>query len=79
MIAIIGLMASRSVRVMVASGVLEGYRTRHNGPAVSVAGRVRSGLSLYRQLVYAFQKAIVSGQLLPGDRCPSIRKLSQEL
>lgn len=39
----------------------------------------RTGLSLYQQLVYAVQKAIVSGQLLPGDRFPSVRKLSQEL
>ena len=41
--------------------------------------RFRTGLSLYRKLVYAFQKAIVSGQLLPADRFPSIRKPSQEL
>ena len=39
----------------------------------------RTGLSIYRQLVYAVQKAIISGQLLPGDRFPSVRKLSQEL
>ncbi len=39
----------------------------------------RTGLSLYQQLVYAVQKAIISGQLLPGDRFPSVRKLSQEL
>ena len=72
-------MASQSVRVMVASQVFKGYRSRHHGPAVLVGGRLRTGLSLYRQLVYAFQKAIVSGQLLPADRFPSIRKLSQEL
>ena len=39
----------------------------------------RTGLSIYQQLVYAVQKAIISGQLLPGDRFPSVRKLSQEL
>ena len=39
----------------------------------------RTGLSLYQQLVYAVQKAIISGQLLPGDPFPSVRKLSQEL
>lgn len=41
--------------------------------------RLRTGLSVYRQLVYAVQKAVVSGQLLPGDRFPSVRNLSQEL
>ena len=40
---------------------------------------LRTGLSIYQQLVYAVQKAIISGQLLPGDRFPSVRKLSQEL
>ena len=39
----------------------------------------RTGLSLYQQLVYAVQKAIISGQLLAGDPFPSVRKLSQEL
>ena len=41
--------------------------------------RFRTGVSVYRQLVYAVQKAVVSGQLLPGDRFPSVRNLSQEL
>lgn len=41
--------------------------------------RLRTGVSVYRQLVYAVQKAVVSGQLLPGDRFPSVRNLSQEL
>ena len=41
--------------------------------------RFRTGLSLYQQLVYAVQKAIISGQLLAGDPFPSVRKLSQEL
>ena len=31
------------------------------------------------QLVYSVQKAVVSGQLFPGDRFPSVRNLSQEL
>ena len=39
----------------------------------------RTGLSLHQQLVYAVQKAIISGQLLPGTAFPSVRKLSQEL
>lgn len=41
--------------------------------------RLRTGVSVYRQLVYAVQKAVVSEQLLPGDRFPSVRNLSQEL
>ena len=41
--------------------------------------RLRTGVSVYRQLVFAVQKAVVSGQLLPGDRFPSVRNLSQEL
>ena len=38
-----------------------------------------TGSSVYRQLVYAVQKAIVSNELSPGDRFPSVRMLSQEL
>ena len=41
--------------------------------------KLRVGVSVYKQLVYAVQKAIVSNQLSPGDRFPSIRTLSQEL
>ena len=40
---------------------------------------LRTGASVYEQLVYAVQRAIVSNQLAPGDRFPSIRTLSQEL
>jgi len=39
----------------------------------------KSGLPVYEQVVYAAKKAIVSGQLLPGDTFPSVRTLSQEL
>ena len=37
------------------------------------------GISLYEQVVYAAHKAIVSGQLRPGDPFPSVRALSKEL
>jgi GntR family transcriptional regulator len=37
------------------------------------------GLSLYEQVVYAAKKAIVSGQLRPGDPFPSVRALSKDL
>jgi len=39
----------------------------------------RPGVSLYEQVVYAARKAIVSGQLRPGDPFPSVRTLSKEL
>ncbi|HEY2012050.1 MAG TPA: GntR family transcriptional regulator [Bryobacteraceae bacterium] len=39
----------------------------------------RPGSSLYEQVVYAAKKALVSGQLRPGDPFPSVRALSTEL
>jgi GntR family transcriptional regulator len=40
---------------------------------------VRPGLPVADQVVYAVTRSIVSGQLRPGDRFPSVRRLSQEL
>ena len=40
---------------------------------------LHSGTPLYEQVIYAITKAIVSGQLRPGDPFPSVRTLSQEL
>ena len=37
------------------------------------------GISLYEQVVYAAKKALVSGQLRPGDAFPSVRALSRAL
>ncbi len=37
------------------------------------------GISLYEQVVYAAKKAIVSGQMRPGDPFPSVRSLSRAL
>jgi GntR family transcriptional regulator len=37
------------------------------------------GISLYEQVVYAAKKAVVSGQLRPGDPFPSVRTLSAAL
>jgi GntR family transcriptional regulator len=37
------------------------------------------GVSLYQQVVYAAKKAVVSGQLRPGDLFPSVRVLSKGL
>jgi GntR family transcriptional regulator len=39
----------------------------------------RAGVSLFEQVVYASKKAMVSGQLRPGDPFPSVRVLSKEL
>jgi GntR family transcriptional regulator len=37
------------------------------------------GSSLYEQVVYAAKKALISGQLRPGDAFPSVRALSTAL
>jgi GntR family transcriptional regulator len=39
----------------------------------------RPGVSLYEHVVYAAKKAVISGQLRPGDPFPSVRTLSKEL
>jgi GntR family transcriptional regulator len=39
----------------------------------------RAGASLFEQLVYASKKAMIAGQLRPGDPYPSVRTLSKEL
>ena len=39
----------------------------------------KTGRPVYEQVAYAAKKAIVSRLLLPGDRFPSVRQLSQEL
>src|SRR5271170_7838431 len=39
----------------------------------------RPGLSLYEQVVYAAKKAMIAGQMRPGDPFPSVRVLSKEL
>jgi GntR family transcriptional regulator len=39
----------------------------------------RPGISLFEQVVYASKKAMVSGQMRPGDPYPSVRALSKEL
>jgi GntR family transcriptional regulator len=39
----------------------------------------RAGVSIFEQVVYAATKAMVAGQLRPGDAFPSVRALSKEL
>ena len=40
---------------------------------------IRTGRPLHDQIVFSVSKAIIIGQLRPGDRFPSVRTLSQEL
>jgi GntR family transcriptional regulator len=40
---------------------------------------LRPGRPIHDQLVFAVTQAVVTGQLQPGDRFPSVRILSQEL
>ena len=40
---------------------------------------IRPGRALHDQVVFAVTKAVITGQLQPGDRFPSVRTLSQEL
>lgn len=39
----------------------------------------QAGVPVYKQVIFAVKKAVVVGQLVPGDRFPSIRQMSQEL
>ncbi len=41
--------------------------------------QLRTGLPIYEQILFSVKKAIISGQLKPGDPFPSIRSLSREL
>src|SRR3954468_19685357 len=40
---------------------------------------LKAGLPVAEQILFAVKKAVVSGQLRPGDKFPSVRVLSQEL
>ena len=40
---------------------------------------LKPGLPIAEQILFAVKKAVVAGQLRPGDRFPSVRVLSQEL
>jgi GntR family transcriptional regulator len=39
----------------------------------------RPGVPVAEQILFAVKKAVVAGQLRPGDKFPSVRVLSQEL
>jgi len=40
---------------------------------------LKAGLPVAEQILFAVRKAVVSGELRPGDKFPSVRVLSQEL
>jgi len=40
---------------------------------------LKAGLPVAEQILFAVKKAVVTGQLRPGDKFPSVRVLSQEL
>lgn len=40
---------------------------------------LQPGVPIFEQVVYAAKRAVVSGQLRPGDSFPSVRTLSREL
>ena len=40
---------------------------------------LKPGLPITEQVIFAVKKAVVAGQLRPGDSFPSVRALSQEL
>lgn len=39
----------------------------------------RPGVSLFEQVVYAAKRAIIAGQMWPGDAFPSVRVLGKDL
>ena len=51
----------------------------HNTPVIPFRVVFQPGASLYEQVVYAAKKALISGQLRPGDAFPSVRTLSTAL
>ena len=46
---------------------------------LSFSIELRPGLPVAEQILFAVKKAVVAGQLRPGDKFPSVRVLSQEL
>lgn len=51
----------------------------HSTAVIPFRVHFRPGVSLYEQVVYAAKKAMISGQMRPGDPFPSVRALSREL
>lgn len=53
--------------------------TRNNTPVIPFHVQFQPGVPLYEQVVYAAKKALLGGQLRPGDTFPSVRALSTTL
>ncbi|MBS1829526.1 MAG: GntR family transcriptional regulator [Acidobacteria bacterium] len=51
----------------------------HNTPVIPFRVAFQPGVSLYEQIVFAAKRAILAGQLRPGDPFPSVRALGKEL
>ncbi len=51
----------------------------HSTRVIPIRLVFQPGVPLFEQVVYAARKAVVSGQLRPGDAFPSVRALSREL
>ena len=51
----------------------------HRQPMPQFSISLRTGVPIYEQVTYAVTRAIVSGELQPGDPFPSVRALSQDL
>lgn len=51
----------------------------YSTPVIPFQVQFKPGRSPFREAVYAVKKALVCGQLRPGQQFPSVRTLSQEL
>src|SRR5664279_4290768 len=60
-------------------GTLKYCTISNNTAMIPFRVTFRPGTSLYEQVVYAAKKALLAGQLRPGDPFPSVRTLSAEL
>ncbi|HEY3706526.1 MAG TPA: GntR family transcriptional regulator [Terracidiphilus sp.] len=52
---------------------------RHSTQVIPFRVNFRAGVPIFEQVVYAAKKAVISGQVAPGDAFPSVRALSKEL
>lgn len=50
---------------------------RHSTEVIPFRVALRSGSPVHEQVAFAARKAVMSGQMKPGDRFPSVRTLSK--
>lgn len=60
-------------------GIAFGCTTCNSTVVIPFRLSFEPGLSLYEQVVYAAKKAVISGQMNPGEPFPSVRALSKAL